>query len=191
MGLWGWLRGRTGGTQDGRVAQWQRDWAAAVESPDRAQLEALAARLDALGLSDDDVEIEREMLDGLEQLVELDGSVAAEGLPRLETGHRVVGADTCHFSAPVSMPDDPAQPCGRLILTSSRAIFVGGARGTTFPWHTIGEVVQRDRDVILVRHDRETLSRFRCNSFGDAVCGAFLARYLSNRRKGRSTRSAV
>ena len=50
------------------------------------------------------------------------------------------GADRCHFSAPVSMPDDPAQPTGRLLLTSTRAVFAGGARTPALAWHATREV---------------------------------------------------
>jgi hypothetical protein len=85
------------------------------------------------------------------------------------------------------MPDDAAQPSGRLILTSGRAIFVGGARGVTVAWHSVAEPMQADRDLILVRADRETVYRFRCNSFGDALAAAFVARQLAGRR-GRSPR---
>ena len=120
------------------------------------------------------------MLDGLEQLAALR---AASALPLVETGHRVVGTDVCHFTAPASMPDEEAQPSGRLILTSARAIFAGGARAVTVPWHSIGRVLQHDRDVTIVRHDRETLHRFRCNVFGDAMTAAFLAETLAARHR--------
>ena len=92
---------------------------------------SLTSDLENLGLAEEEIEIEREMIDGLDQLVKLQTALAAEGLPVIETGHRVVGTDVCHFSAPSSMPDDPAQPSGRLILTSARAIFTGGARAMT------------------------------------------------------------
>jgi hypothetical protein len=76
------------------------------------------------------------------------------------------------------MPDETSQPCGRLLLTSGRAIFVGGANGATVPWHSVVEAMQLDRDVVLIRGDREKLYRFRCNSFNDALRAAFLAREL-------------
>ena len=122
------------------------------------------------------------MLSGLEDLVQLQAAVASKGFPILETGHRVVGVDRCHFSVPASMPDDASQPSGRLILTNARAIFAGGARATTMPWHAIADVLQQDRDVILVRHDRDTFYRFRCHVFADALSGAFLAKALARRR---------
>ena len=78
----------------------------------------------------DDVEIEEEMLDGLERLVALTGELQASRLPSVETTHRVVGTDVCHYSAPASMPEDPAQPSGRLLLTGTRAVFIGGAKLT-------------------------------------------------------------
>jgi hypothetical protein len=81
------------------------------------------------------------------------------------------------------MPDDVAQPSGRLIFTGARAIFAGGARALTLPWHAVAEVAQQERDVILVRHDRETFHRFRCNVFADALCAGLLARTLARRTR--------
>ncbi len=131
-----------------------------------------------MGLSDDDMEIEREMLDALDELGALTADVLANGLPAIETGHRVVGTERCHFTAPVSMPDEVSQPSGRLLLTSGRAIFVGGANGAAVPWHSVADTRHLERDVVLIRGDRERLYRFRCNSFGDALRAAFLARQL-------------
>jgi len=142
--------------------------------------------LDVLGLPEDEVEIEREMLAGLEQLLALHDTIAT-GLPIVQTGHRVVGTDVCHFTAPVSMPDEPSQPGGRLILTSDRAIFAGGVKATTVPWHAIGEVLHQERDLVLVRHGRETFHRFRCNVFADALSAACLAQRLAaSHRRHRS-----
>jgi hypothetical protein len=167
---------------DRALAEWRTAWAAAAVNPSAEALGELRSSLDQLSAPDGDLEIEREMLAGLEHAVEF-ASTAAEGLPALATGHRVVGTDVCHFSAPVSMPDDPAQPSGRLLLTNARAIFVGGARGVTLPWHAVSEPVQTSRDVILVRVDGSALYRFRCNSFDDALCAAFVSRRLARPRR--------
>jgi hypothetical protein len=142
----------------------------------------LRSELDALGLPEEEIEIEREMLDGLEHLVALTAAVDSAGLPTLQTGHRVVGTDLCHFTAPASMPDEPSQPGGRLLLTGARLIFVGGP-GATAAWHALAEVVLADRDLVLVRADRSRMYRFRCNSYSDAMCGAFLARRLIAARR--------
>jgi hypothetical protein len=150
----------------------------AAESPGPQHAAALRAQLDGLGLPEEEIEIEREMLEGLERIAELARLDAAD-LPALVTGHRIVGADVCHFTAPASMPDDPAQPSGRLLLTSARAIFLGGAKGVTVPWHAVAEPRQSERDLLLIRTDREALHRFRCNSFADAMAGAFIARRLA------------
>jgi hypothetical protein len=168
---------------DEGVERWRRAWAEAAAHPDAERARALRTELDQLTRSDDDLEIEREMLDGLDRVVQFAVAVGAGGLPAIATGHRVIGADVCHFSAPASMPDDPAQPSGRLLLTNVRAIFVGGARGVTVPWHAIAQPVQGDRDLVLVRSDGTALYRFRCNSFDDALCGAFIARRLAGRRR--------
>jgi hypothetical protein len=180
MGLFDWLR-RGGSGNDERLLKWRRDWDAVVQSGDFAAAARLRSALDALGLSEEDIEVEREMLDGLERLAEVTSQVASEGLPSLVTGHRVVGRDTCHFSSPVSMPDEPSQPSGRLLLTGARAIFVGGANGTAVAWHAVAEVLCQNRDVVLVRRDRERVYRFRCNSYADALVSAFLARRIGGK----------
>lgn len=189
MDLLGWFKARGPSREDRRLGGWRKAWAAAAAAADTVQVVPLRARLDALGLPEDDVEIEREMLDALQDLADLTTAVRATGLSAIETGHRVVGADRCYFSAPVSMPDEASQPSGRLLLTSGRAIFVGGAKGATVPWHGVGEALHLDRDVVLVRNDRDKLYRFRCNTFSDALRAAFLARELmAARRRVRADR---
>jgi hypothetical protein len=183
MDLFGWFKTGGASREHRRLAGWRKEWSAAVAAADTAQVVPLRARLDGFGLPEDDVEIEREMLDALQDLGELTAAVRAAGLPVVETGHRAVGTDRCHFTAPVSMPDEPAQPSGRLLLTSARAIFVGGANGAAAPWHSVGEALHVDRDVVLVRSDREKLYRFRCNTFSDALRAAFLARELMAARR--------
>jgi hypothetical protein len=177
----GWLRKRRTDGGIVKLREWRRQWLEAAAAPDAAAIDALSASLDGLALPEEEVEIEREMLDGLREVARLRAALAADGLPVVETGHRVVGAETCHFSAPSSMPDDPAQPSGRLIFTRARAIFAGGSRALTLPWHTVADVVQQERDVILVRHDRATFHRFRCNVFADALCAGLIARTLARR----------
>jgi hypothetical protein len=182
MGLLRWLARRNAPGGDPKLSEWRRAWETACAAPDADRIASLSASLDALGLPDEEVEMELEMLAGLDELVRLKVSVAANGLPLVETGHRVVAREPCHFSTPCSMPDEDAQPSGRLIFTTNRGIFAGGARATTVPWHAVGDVLHRDRDIVLVRRDRDTHYRFRCNSFSDALCGAFLARTLSQQR---------
>ena len=156
----------------------------ATAAPDPGTLASLSGQLDAFGLPEDDIEIEREMLHALDELLRLRAAVDSGALPLVDTRHRVIGADRCHFSAPVSMPDDEAQPSGRLLLTPTRAVFVGGARTMNVPWHAIGDILHNDRDVVLIRRDRQQLYRFRCNTFADALCGSFLSRRLAVPRAG-------
>ena len=178
----GWRDWFTRNREDGRTREWREAWAEAVSTPAHGQIDRLRVRLDALRLNEEETEMEREMLDGLEALVELSVATARSGPPTIETGHRAVGVEPCYFSAPVSLPDDPAQPTGTLLLTATRAIFIGGGRSVTIPWHSVGECLQHDRDVVLVRVDRQDLYRLRCNSFADTLRAAFLARHLSRRR---------
>jgi hypothetical protein len=173
----GWLKGERRSPGDRELAEWRSLWQTAADACDTTQLAALSARLEALGLPDDAIEIEREMLDGLRHLAELVEATRRTGLPAIQTGHRVVGSERCHFTAPASMPDEPAQPSGTLLLTTGKAIFAGGG-GAALPWHRAGDARHLDRDLVLIRVDREHLYRFRCNSFSDALRAAFVAREL-------------
>ena len=176
MGLFGWWKRETRNGGASKVMQeWRREWAAAAAAPSTEQIRTLAERLAAFGLDEDEIDVEREMLDGLERVVALHANLREHGLPAVETGHRIVGADICHFSAPVSLPEDPAQPAGRLLLTSVRAAFAGGPASRTIPWHAVSEAVRDDRDLLLIRADRQDAHRFRCNSYGDALCATFIA----------------
>ena len=126
----------------------------AVASLDAGAVAALEAALRRTPALADDLEIEEEMLDALRQLLDARARAGRSRLPIVETTHRVVGPDRCHFSAPVSMPDDPAQPTGRLLLTSTRAVFAGGARTPALPWHAAREVIQSGRDLLFVFRTR-------------------------------------
>lgn len=122
------------------------------------------------------------MLDGARRAIALEHEIASSGLPTLTTTHRIVGTDACHFSAPVSLVDHPAQPSGRLLLTGSRVIFVGGPHLIQIAWHSIREVRDHDRDVLLIRSADDGL-RWRCNTYGDALAGSIVARQLVGRAR--------
>jgi hypothetical protein len=177
MAWFEWMRRKR--EPDG-LREWRTAWAAAAAQPEADAVSRLEAALEALGLPEESVEIEREMLDGLRTLSEVNRQIAGGGLPLIETGHRLAAGDPCHFSAPVSMPDEPAQPSGRLLLTGRRAAFAGGG-GRAVPWHAIAEVLQLDRDIVLVVRGQDQPLRYRCNSFGDALTGARIARQLARR----------
>src|SRR3954469_9877152 len=182
MGLFGWL---TRKSNDDGTRAWREAWAAAVAALDTDAVDGLEAALRQQPPLADDVEMEEEMLDALKQLLAVERDLAGGSLPLIETTHRVVGADRCHFSAPVSMPDDPAQPTGRLLLTSTRAVFAGGTRTPAPAWHATREVMHSDRDLLLIFKNAQGDDghRFRCNSFTDAVCGAAIARHLMMRSR--------
>jgi len=175
-----WL-GRTTSPADAARESWRKAWAAAAAHPDCGRVESLQAELAALALPEEEIELEREMLEGLAtvcgQLTQLE-----TGLPSVETGHRVIGTEACHFSAPAFMPDEPSQPAGRLLFTGARAVFVGAGKPSTIPWHSIAEVHYSARDVLLMRADRERLYRFRTNSYADALCATQLALRLMPKR---------
>ncbi len=176
MRLFGWLRRGRGA--DSALDEWHREWETAVAALDADAPEWLAARLRAQPPLAEDIEVEEEMMQALRDVLALQKALASSALPVLETAHRVAAGEPCYYSAPVSMPDDPAQPTGRLLLTSGRAAFAGGSRSPALPWHSTRDVIRRDRDLFFVRAGAEDGYRFRCNSFSDALCGAAIARHL-------------
>jgi hypothetical protein len=180
MGIFSWMTGKNG---NAAARAWHEQWARAVTSADPAAVVSLEAALGQRPPFSEDVELEEEMLDALRQLVTLSRELDAARLPTVDTSHRLVGSDVCHFSAAVSVPDDPAQPTGRLLLTSRRAAFAGGGRVPALAWHAVGQVVQEGRDILFIHRGGAEGVRFRCNSFGDAVCGAAIARFLVRGRR--------
>src|SRR5436190_4329641 len=172
MELFGFLkRGRP------PTANWQRHWEHAVEALDVTASARLGAELAERRRRGEDVELEEEMLQALDDVLVLERELEQGVWPALETSHRVAAGEPCHFSAAVSMPDDPAQPTGRLLLTSGRAAFAGGARTPALPWHAARDVLRGGRDLLFLRTAEDGM-RFRCNTFSDALCGAAIARRL-------------
>ncbi|HEY2433641.1 MAG TPA: hypothetical protein VGI12_13275 [Vicinamibacterales bacterium] len=174
MRWFGFLRRRRGNGHD----EWQRAWEHAVDGLDESASSRLDAALTARRAAGDDLEMEDEMLQALHQVLALERELARDVLPHIETAHRVAAGERCHFSAPVAMPDDPAQPTGRLILTAGRAAFAGAGRPPALPWHATRQVIRAGRDLIFVGAGADDGFRFRCNSFPDALCGAAIARHL-------------
>lgn len=182
MKLFGWLK-RSG--KDDLLADWRARWTRALENPEDADVKAMRGELEAAERSGADVEVEAEMLDALEQLIVTRTQAASGSLPLIATQHRVVGMEPCHFTAPVSLPADPSQASGRLLVTPGRAIFVGGGRTSASAWSTVHRIVRVERDVLLLRADETAAAHFRFNTFGDALVAAFLAQHF---RKSQRTR---
>ena len=183
MSVLGWLKARRRREEPTALAAWRAQWTAAIEAQDAGQVEPLRAALAGLATAADDLEIEEEMLEGLTALVDLTASLRDGQLPHVVTGHRVVGTDACAFSAPASLPDDPAQPAGRVILTDRRAIFAGGGRRRRrrMAPRRLG-ASGRSRPAARARSAPARVHRFRFNSYADALCGAAIARHLTPRR---------
>jgi len=180
MRLFGWVIGRDGVAHAAR-RKWRADWGTAVAARDVHAPAALRARLGSEFRSDDDVELEQEMLDGLDGLISLVTNLQQGSLPIVETTHRIVAHEVCHFSAPASLVDGAGSPSGRLLLTRSRAIFVGAGTVTKIPLHGIARVVGHERDVLVGRSDVDGVSRFRFNTYADALSAAALVRHLTQR----------
>lgn len=179
MRLFGWRRAAGRALEHKRQA-WEAAWRGALDRRDDAALQTLEREIEARRAAGEDVDLEQEMVEGARRRIALERDIDSTRLPVFETNHRVVGGDTCHFSAPASLLDDPAQPSGRLLLTASRLVFVGGPKLIQAPWHSIRAAQDRGRDVVLVRGD--DILRFRCNTYADALIGAAIAQRLAQRR---------
>src|SRR5688500_7562506 len=136
MGLIGWLKRKQPDVAK-RRREWRDTWDASIASNSAARNDELPPALPALEAGGSDVEIELEMLEALQQLANIHDTVAAGSMPVIETHHRVIGAEACHFTAPASLPSDAAQPSGRVLFTPSRSLFIGGGKTTGLPWHAV------------------------------------------------------
>ena len=172
-----WLK-RSKKQETDRLASWRKTWAAAIDGTSHSTPEALRAQLDLARTDGDDVEVELEMLDASDALAGLERTLGGGHLPVVETRHRVIGTESCHFAAPASLPEDTSQASGRVLFTATRATFVGGGRTSATPWHAVHEVLRSERDVLLVRADHTPAAHFRFNTYADAVSAARLARHF-------------
>jgi len=181
MKLFGWLKGKERGRGDS-LAQWRAAWAEAVTGSEEGDAE-LRRQFEAATVGHPDVELETEMLDALDQLRETQRRVSTGKLPAVETHHRVIGTDVCHFSAPATLPTDQGQASGRVLLTGTKAVFVGGGRTSATAWHIVHQLARIERDVLLARPDGSPAAHFRFNTYADAVVAAFLATHLKGPRR--------
>jgi hypothetical protein len=156
------------------VALWWRDANAVALRPSDAGIDDLRPRvLPETEL--DERERQIEMIEGLEHLCRV---AAIDTVPVLETQHRVIGTDACHFMAPVSAPDH-GDAIGKLFLTNHRVIFAGGA-SIAWPWHRVRRVTRHDRDVLFEGGDTLAL-RLRCNSYADALASVAFGERLRHK----------
>lgn len=169
---WGFFS-RKSAAPDPQIAVWWRDAEAALLQPTAAAIADLQMRR-APHTDIDERERQDELIDGLERLCAL----PVDTLPTLDTQHRVIGTDLCHFMTPVSAPDH-GDAAGKLFLTSQRIIFAGGA-SIAWPWHRVRRSSRHERDVLFEGGDTLAL-RLRCNSYGDAVVALAIAERLSRR----------
>ena len=179
-----WWQALTGSRvpPDPRVIEFRRAVAAATTGAlDRALLAALAERPAALGLADEDVELEIEMLHGAADLLYLQDEVRAQGLPVIAHQHKALGAERCHFLASASLVGADGDRSGRLFMTERRIVFLA-APLVALPWSGVTTVADEGRDLLVAGPARPGGLRFRCNSISDARRGGWLSDRL--RRNG-------
>lgn len=160
-----------------RVAAFRAEVLASRSSTDADALARIKLRPAALGLTEDDVALELEMLDGLLDVLQLRGAIQqGRPLPLVDTSHRALAGEACHFMAPAFRADQPNDPGGKLFFTSRRLLYLG-APSVSCGWAHVADVRDAGRDLI-VRIRPETLRTFRCNSYVDTLRGAYIASQL-------------
>ncbi len=159
---------------DSRVRSFRAEVFTARSSADAEELARLRARPAALGLTDDDVALELEIVEGLLDVIALK-EAAEKGmtLPAIATSHRALAGETCRYVAPASRPDAPNDPGGKLFFTDRRIVYLGSP-SVTIAWAHVVDVRDVDRDLV-VRVRPEAARTFRCNSYTDTLRGSWIA----------------
>ncbi|MPZ17562.1 MAG: hypothetical protein GEV06_06595 [Luteitalea sp.] len=171
-------RGQTGA--DARDSGPHRQFRAAVQeglAGDRTTLEGLLQMPGALGIADEEVELELEMVQGALDLLALKESLVRDGLPVLEHQHKALGADRCHFRCSAFTVDESGHRPGRLFLTHRRVIFLASPL-LAVPWSAALSINDEERDIVVSTVTPGVAYRFHCNSFSDARCGVLIAQTL-------------
>jgi len=180
------LAGRRRPKRDPRLEAFHQEVAAACDAADGSAVERLLARRADVGLGEDEAAIEIEMLEGLRDFLAFRAEVERDGLPVLDTQHRVLGADRCHFWTP-AFPPDRVEAGGKLFFTATRLVFLGGGVQST-PWNGVARIAREECDLVMVVPSRDAVFRFRCNAFGEAMRGQYVAeRLLAENRARRAT----
>jgi hypothetical protein len=183
-----WLARRRGHPAPDGAAAFRAEARAAARTGDRATVEALIRWPAEPGWHGADVELELEMLEGRLAVLALEDRARAGALPWVETQHKAVAGETCHFIAPASVATDTGETGGTLFLTARRLRFVGGG-GWSVAWSALRDVRDADRDLIVTTvTGRET--RFRCNSYADARVACRLAQVLEGGARVQGQRDA-
>ncbi len=176
MGLFDLFRRRESAQPD--VSEWWRTANALTSAPTVEGIDALKMSIVSDDVWPDVAEAQHEMLEGIHALVAL-VAVAHADLPVLDTQHRVIGTDTCHFMAPASVIAE-VDSGGKLFVTSARVIFASGTV-LSWPWHLIARVRREDRDLLVDLKGRPTV-RLRLNTYEAAlVIAALVGRLTANR----------
>jgi len=177
------LAGRGRRKRDPRLEAFHQEVAAACDAADGAAVDRLLARRAEVGLSEDEAAIEIEMLDGLREFLEFRAEAERDGLPVLDTQHRVLGADRCHFWTP-AFPPDRVEAGGKLFFTATRLVFLGGGVQAT-PWNAVAKIGREGCDLVVVVPSRDAIFRFRCNAFGEAMRAQYVAERLLAANRAR------
>ena len=179
MGIWNTIRTlgarkAVPGGDEGSDPSWWRDADALALAPEAAGIDRLEASATATAAAIDERERRDEMIDGLRRLAVL---AQAPDLPVIATQHRVIGTDLCHLVAPASLGEEGGG-AGKVFVTPTRIVLVGGPQVIARPWHRVHDAIRAGRDVLLASRGGTDSLQIRCNTYGDAIILAHLARRL-------------
>lgn len=157
------------------VSAWWKSANALTLAPTIEGVAALKATTVNAGDAPDLAEAQDEMIEGLEALLHL----AQSPIPVLDTQHRVIGTDTCHYMAPASLISE-VDAGGKVFVTSARIVFAAGT-AVSWAWHQISRVQRDERDLLIDLKGRPGV-RLRLNTYEGALVIAALAGRLSSNR---------
>ncbi len=169
MGLFDLFRRRESAQPD--TTAWWRSANALATEPTIDGIAALRASIVSDEDAPDVADAQREMVEGLDALL----AASASPVPVVNTQHRVIGADTCHYLTPASLADQ-VDGGGKLFVTSARMVYASGGV-QAWPWHLIARVHRLERDLVVELKGRPPV-RLRLNTYEDALVVCALAARL-------------
>lgn len=182
--LWGGSSAARAGVESAEFAAWRARVRAEVAGAAPERVQALLLERDALGLGEEETEIEVERLHARLDVLALEALLAAGHVPEVTTQHKALGGDRCHFLAPAVWCAASGDAPGKLFITDRRLRFAGGP-GLVIGWSAVSAAASDERDFIVALHGGIE-RRFRCNSYSDA---GVAARLVSHLRSTAATRS--
>lgn len=162
-----------------RLGQFRHELNAVGDSPSRATLERLVARVAELGLREEEVTEELAQLRACIEALELKERLTRGELPSADPPDLLPAGDACHFVCPVRFGRRRADQFGHLVLSSGWLRFLG-ALDVSVTWTEIASVRRDGREILVNLRESRRVLRFSCHSYAEAAQGGVIAEHLAD-----------